>query len=146
MKLTTFAILMALLTGFGAAWNIQALRWDADAASIRQKASEDLERARKQQDDRIEQAENEKEKIQNDFEEFKRAEAERDATIGSGGKRVSVRAKRPSVPSSATDSGRAASGAAELDPAYRSTLSALRRGAEEQLRLLNICRAELFAR
>lgn len=146
MKTVIIASFIALLTGFGVAWNWQAQRWDADVAKVRKNYSDEAEKARKEQDARIEIAENQKEDIQNAFEAFRRAEDERNAAIDRGDQRVHVRANCPSVPSAATNTSRIKVGTAELDPAYRSTLSALRRGAEEQLRLLNICRAELGAR
>lgn len=146
MKTILIAAFVALVTGFGIAWNWQAHRWDADVATIRKDYADATEKARKDQDARIEAAENQKEDIQNAFDAFRRAEDERNASIGRGDQRVYVRAKCPAVPATSTDSSRAESGTAELDPAYRSTLSALRRGATEQLRLLNICRAELMAR
>lgn len=137
---------VALLTGFGIAWNWQAQRWDADVAKIRKNYADATEKSREEQDARIEAAENQKENIQNAFDAFRRAEDERNASLDRGVQRVYVRANCPAMPATSTDSGRTASGTAELDPAYRSTLSALRRGAAEQLRLLNICRAELGAR
>lgn len=137
---------VAMVTGFGIAWNWQAQRWDADVAKIRKDYSDATEKARKDQDARIETAENQKEDIQNAFDAFRSAEDERNANLDRGIQRVYVRASCPAVPATSTDPGRTSSGTAELDPAYRSTLSALRRGAEEQLRLLNICRAELGAR
>ena len=146
MKTIIIASFIALITGFGIAWNWQAQRWDADVATIRKDYSDATEKARQDQDARIEAAENQKEDIQNAFDAFRRAEDERNANLDSGVQRVYVRAKCPAVSATSPDPGRAESATAELDPAYRSTLSALRRGAEEQLRLLNICRAELGAR
>lgn len=146
MKPILIAAFVALITGFGIAWNWQAQRWDADVKTIRKDYADATEKARKDQDARIEAAENQKEDIQNAFDAFRRAEDERNASIDRGVQRVYVRAKCPAMPAASTDSSGTASGTAELDPAYRSTLSALRRGAAEQLRLLNICRAELGAR
>lgn len=140
------ASFLALIVGFGIAWNWQAQRWDADVAAIRKDYSDATEKARKEQDARVEAAENQKEDIQNAFDAFRRAEDERNVNLDRGIQRVYVRASCPGVPSASPDSSRTQAGTAELDPAYRSTLSALRRGAEEQLRLLNICRAELGAR
>ena len=146
MKTIIIASFIAFITGFGIAWNWQAQRWDADVATIRKDYSDEAEKARQDQDARIKAAENQKEDIQNAFDAFRRAEDERNAAIDRGVQRVYVRAKCPTVPAISPDPGRAESGTAELDPAYRSTLSALRRGAEEQLRLLKICRVELMAR
>lgn len=146
MKPILIAAFVALITGFGIAWNWQAQRWDADVAKIRKDYADATEKARKDQDARIEAAENQKESIQNAFDAFRRAEDERNVSIDRGVQRVYVRAKCPAVPATSIGSSRAESGTAELDPAYRSTLSALRHGAAEQLRLLNICRAELGAR
>ena len=146
MKTILISAFVALITGFGIAWNWQAQRWDADVATIRKDYADATEKARKDQDARIEAAENQKENIQNAFDAFRRAEDERNASIDRGVQRVYVRAKCPAMPESSANSSGASGGTAELDPAYRSTLSALRRGAAEQLRLLNICRAELGAR
>lgn len=145
MKTILIAAFVALITGFGIAWNWQAQRWDADVATIRKDYADATEKARKDQDARIEAAENQKEIIQNAFDAFRRAEDERSASIDRGIQRVYVRAKCPAVPTASADSSRVESGTAELDPAYRSTLSALRRGTAEQLRLLNICRAQIGA-
>lgn len=146
MKEILIAAFVALITGFGIAWNWQAQRWDADVSAIRQKKSDDLLAAYQDREARIAEAESKKEEIQNAFDAFRAAEDKRNADIGSGTQRVYVRAKCPAVSATKVDSSRTPSGAAELDSAYRSTLSALRRGAAEQLRLLNICRAELMAR
>lgn len=78
--------------------------------------------------------------------QVKTHEDDRDSRIDSGVERVYVRASCPSLPAVTPDAGGTGGGAAELDPAYRKTLSDLRRGAEEQLALLNFCRAELRAR
>lgn len=145
MKTILIATFVALITGFGIAWNLQAQRWDADVATIRKDYADAAEKARMDQDARIEAAENQKEDIQNAFDAFRRAEDVRNASIDRGIQRVYVRAKCPAVPATTTDPSRTESGTAELDPAYRSTLSALRRGAQEQLRLLNICRAHIGA-
>ncbi|AVQ10310.1 Rz-like lysis protein [Myoviridae environmental samples] len=146
MKTILIAAFVALIAGFGIAWNWQAQRWDADVAKIRKDYADATEKSRKEQDSRIEAAENQKENIQNAFDTFRRAEDERNASLDRGVQRVYVRAKCPTVPAASTDSSGAKDGTAELDPAYRSTLSALRNGAAEQLRLLNICRVELEAR
>lgn len=145
MRSMLIASFIAMITGFGIAWNWQAQRWDADVATIRNDYADAAAEARKAQDARIETAENQKEDIQNAFDAFRRAEDERNANLDRGVQRVYVRAKCPAVPAAPADSGRVESGAAELDPAYRSTLSALRRGSAEQLRLLNICRAQIGA-
>ena len=145
MKTILIVAFVSLITGFGIAWNLQAQRWDADVATIRENYADESEKVRKDQDARIEAAENQKEDIQNAFDAFRRAEDERNANLDRGVQRVYVRAKCPAVPAAPADSGRVESGAAELDPAYRSTLSALRRGSAEQLRLLNICRAQIGA-
>lgn len=137
------ALGVAALVGFGCAWNVQAWRWDADAASLRDQASKALVVAYADRDEKIAQAEARKEELQIEFDKFKASEADRDNAVDRGERIVYVRAKCPSVPSASTDSSRTESGAAELDPAYRRTLSKLREGVEEQRRLLNDCRAEL---
>jgi hypothetical protein len=146
MKTILIASFVSLVTGLGIAWNWQAQRWDADVAKIRGSYANEALKMRVEQEFRIAAAESQKEQIQNDFDAFRRAEDERNANLDSGVQRVYVRAKCPSVPAASPNPGRTESATAELDPAYRSTLSTLRRGAEEQLRLLNICRAELGAR
>lgn len=125
---------------------MQGLRWDADVASIRDAASSELAAAYEQQAEKFKAVEAKKEEVQNEYQAFKAAEAKRNADIGTGVKRVYVRATCPAVPSTSTDSGRVESGTAELDSAARRTLSDLRIGVEEQRRLLNVCRAELGAR
>lgn len=70
----------------------------------------------------------------------------RDGRIAAGIERVYVRASCPELPATPANAGRAGAGAAELDPAYRHTLSQLRRAADQQLALLNLCRAELQLR
>lgn len=145
MKTILIVAFIALITGFGIAWNWQAQRWDADVSAIRQKQSADLLAVYQDREARIAEAESKKEEIQNAFDAFRAAEDKRNADIGSGAQRVYVRANCSAVPATSTDSSRTTSGTAELDPAYRSTLSALRQRAAEQLRLLNLCRAELGA-
>lgn len=146
MRVILLAAGLGLLVGFGAAWAWQGSRWDADVADISKKQSDDLLAAYQDREARIAEAESKKEEIQNAFDAFRAAEDKRNTDIGGGAKRVYVRANCPAVPAAEADTGRASSRAAELDPAYRSTLSALRRGVEEQRRLLNYCRAELMAR
>lgn len=131
---------------FLAAWLVQGWRWDADVAKIRLAASSELSAVYEERDRKIGEAENQKEAVQNEFNAFKQSEGERNAAVSASVKRVYVRANCPSVPETSTGASRAASGSAELDPAYRQTLSDLRVGAEEQRRLLNVCRAELMIR
>lgn len=137
------ALGMAALVGFGCAWNVQAWRWDADAARLRDQSSKALVLAYADRDEKITKAEARKEEIQIEFDKFKAGEADRDTAIDRGERVVYVRANCPSVPSASANPGRVESGTAELDPAYRRTLSKLRQGVEEQRRLLNACRAEL---
>ena len=146
MRVILLAAGLGLLVGFGAAWAWQGSRWDADVADISKKQSDDLLAAYQDREARIAEAESKKEEIQNAFDAFRAAEDKRNTDIGGGAKRVYVRANCPALPATQADTSRASGGAAELDPAYRSTLSALRWGVEEQRRLLNSCRAELMSR
>lgn len=143
MRTTAIAAFMALVTGFGVAWNWQAQRWDADVAEIRKEHSDSLLTAYQDREARIAEAESKKEEIQNEYDAFRRAEDARNASVDRGEQRVYVRAKCPAVPGATGNSGRTEAGTAELDSAARSTLSALRIRAEEQRRLLNVCRATL---
>lgn len=131
---------------FLAAWLVQGWRWDADVAGIRLTASSELAAAYQERDKKIGEAENQKEAVQNEFNAFKQSESERNAAVSASVKRVYVRATCPAVPETSTGASGAASESAELDPAYRQTLSDLRIGVEEQRRLLNVCRAELMIR
>lgn len=97
-------------------------------------------------DDKVGAAEKAKADIEREYVDYKAAEAERNKRIESGATRVYVRANCPSVPASEADPSGTASRTAELDPAYRQALSDLRRGVEDQRRLLNRCRAELLSR
>lgn len=146
MKSILIAAFVALIAGFGIAWSWQGQRWDADVSAIRKKQSDNLLAAYQDREARIAEAESKKEEIQNAFDAFRAAEDKRNADIGSGTQRVYVRANCPAVPATKAYPSRTPSGTAELNPAYRSALSALRRGVEEQRRLLNSCRAELMAR
>lgn len=141
-----WACALSALIGASGGWYIQGLRWDASEAKLRDAQSAALSAAYDDRDAKIEAAENRKEVIEREFNDFKKAESVRDDAINAGTQRVYVRASCPAVPEAEADTGRAESGAAELDPAYRQTLSDLRRGAEEQLKLLNKCRAELIDR
>ncbi len=138
--------LVAALAGFGVGWYIQGLRWDAKVAEMRDTQSRDLAAAYADRDAKVEQAERKKEEVNNEYEAFKAAEAKRNAGISAGTQRVYVRATCPSVPATQANTSRTEIGTAELDPAYRQALSDLRAGAAEQLRLLNVCRAELMSR
>lgn len=140
-----YACVLAALIGAAGGWYVQGLRWDASEAKMRDAQSRALAAAYADRDSRVAAAENRKEVVEREFNDFKKAESDRDGDISSGVKRVYVRTSCPAVPAAEADTGRAESGAAELDPAYRQTLSDLRRGAVEQLRLLNLCRAELMA-
>lgn len=131
---------------FLAAWIMQGWRWDADVADIRLTASRELSAAYEERDKKIVEAEDQKEAVQNEFNAFKQSEGERNAAVSASLKRVYVRATCPAVPETSTGAGRVTSGSAELDPAYRQTLSDLRVGVEDQRRLLNVCRAELMIR
>lgn len=140
------ACIMAVLAGFGVGWYIQGLRWDADVAQMRDTQSQDLAAAYADRDEKVELAEKKKEEVNNEYQAFKSAEAARNVAISSGAQRVHVRATCPAVPATQTNTSRTEGGTAELDPAYRQALSDLRAGAAEQLRLLNVCRAELIGR
>jgi len=146
MNMTLAASGLALVVGFGVAWNVQALRWDKDVADLRQDQSSKLIESWADGERKTLAAENQKEAIQNEFDQFKQIEALRDASISAGTKRVHVRATCPAVSGTEANAGGAKSGTVELDPAYQRTLSNLRSGAAEQLRLLNFCRAELKSR
>lgn len=146
MNITAILAGVAFIVGAGLAWNVQAWRWDADVAEMRQEQSNKLLETWADGQRKAIAVENQKEAIQNEFSAFKQAEALRDASIGVGVKRVYVRATCPAVSGATTNASGTASGAVELDPAYRSTLSDLRRAAAEQLRLLNVCRVELLNR
>lgn len=139
-----YACVLAAMIGAAGGWYVQGLRWDTSETKLRTEQLEALAAAYADRDSRVAAAENRKEVVEREFNDFKKAEAARDDAIGSGVRRVYVRASCPAVSAAETDTGRAASGAAELDPRYRSALSDLRRGAVEQLRLLNLCRAELM--
>lgn len=141
-----WACALSALIGASGGWYIQGLRWDASEAKLRDAQSAALSAAYDYRDAKVRTAEDKKEVVEREFNDFKNAEAARDGDINTGVKRVYVRASCPSVPAAETDTSRAASGTAELDPAYRQALSDLRRGAAEQLMLLNLCRAELIAR
>jgi prophage endopeptidase len=143
---TAWTYLLAFLLGAAGAYYVQGLRWDSDVAEIRQNASEDLSAAYKNRDLQIWAAEARKEQVQNEYLAFKDSEAKRNADVAAGVKRVYVRATCPAVSGAASNTGGVESGTAELDSNYRQALSDLRSGAQEQLRLLNVCRAELMAR
>jgi hypothetical protein len=136
----------AFVIGFGAAWNVQAWRWDAYVAELRQEQTSKLLESWADGERKALAAEDQKEAIQNEFNEFKQIEALRNASISAGVKRVYVRATCPAVSGAEANASGTSGGTVELDPAYRQTLSDLRSGAAEQLRLLNVCRAELKSR
>lgn len=146
MNITAILAGVAFVVGSGLAWNVQAWRWDADVAELRQEQAGKLLESWADGERKALASEDQKEAIQNDFNQFKQIEALRNASIGAGATRVRVRATCPAVPDPKADAGGISGGTAELDPAYRQTLSDLRSGAAEQLRLLNVCRAELKSR
>lgn len=129
--------------GFSAAWYVQDLRSKDDIAKINDKHYQAALDAWVVYASDLQAVEDQKEKIQNEYAAFVDSEKQRDRSIDIGTRRVYVRASCP-LPTAKTDTIRTESRASELDPAYRRTLSQLRAGVEEQRRLLNICRAELF--
>lgn len=143
---TLTACVLSALIGAAGGWYVQGLRWDASEAKLRGEQSEALRKVYIDRDTRVAAAEDKKEVVEREFNDFKKTETARDGDINTGVKRVYVRASCPAMPAAEADTGRASGGSVELDPAYRQTLSDLRRGAAEQLRLLNLCRAELIAR
>lgn len=146
MNITAMLAGVALVVGFGCAWSVQAWRWDADVADLHRAQDNKLIESWADGERKAATAEDKKEAIQNDFNEFRKAEVERNAAVGTGVRRVYVRATCPSVPNPEANTSGVKGGSAELDPAYRQTLSDLRSGAAEQLRLLNVCRIELKSR
>lgn len=143
---TAFTYLLACSLGAAGAYYVQGLRWDSDLAEIRQKASDELSTAYKNRDLQIWATEARKEQVQNEYLAFKDSEAKRNADVTAGSKRVYVRATCPAVSGTSSSASGIESGTAELDSNYRQALSDLRSGAQEQLRLLNVCRAELMPR
>lgn len=136
----------SILAGFISGWSIQGIRWDSDVQRIEGDQSSALILAYQDRDDKVGVAEKAKADIEREYGNYKASEAERNKRIESGATRVYVRASCPSVPASEANPSGTASRTAELDPAYRQALSDLRRGVEDQRRLLNRCRAELMAR
>lgn len=142
MSATRTYLLCAAL-GFVSAWYVQGLRTESAVNEVRDGYSSERDKAWNAYSARIESAESEKAKAEAALNEFIKNESLRNSSIGAGVKRVYVRATCPGLPTSESDTGRIEGGAAELDPAYRQTLSDLRAGVETQRALLNKCRAAL---
>lgn len=134
---------IAGLLGFSSAWYVQGLRAKDDIAQINDRHYQAALDVWAAYANYLQAVEDQKEKIQNEYAAFVESEKKRDSAIDTGTRRVYVRASCP-LPTAKTDTSGTQARTSELDPAYRRTLSQLRAGVEEQRRLLNICRAELF--
>lgn len=125
---------------------IQGMRWDADIAARDREAAKSYQAMVEDKDVQLEEREKRRVATQVELSIANEKIDALDRAIADGSKRVFVRATCPTVPETSAVSGGTGSGAAELDPAYRPVVSQLRREAERQLALLNLCRAELRAR
>lgn len=143
MRALILAAGIAGLLGFSSAWYVQDLRAKDDIAQINDKHYQSALSAWALYANDLQAVEDQKEKIQNEYAAFVESEKQRDRAIDTGARRVYVRASCP-LPTTEADTSGTQARTSELDPAYRRTLSQLRAAVEEQRRLLNICRAELF--
>lgn len=145
-----YAIPLAAIASFAAAWFIQGIRWDLDVQSRELVTAEAINAnvtaiANKMQADRAES-----EKARSAYIEYKKgAEIEisnLERRVTAGPDRLYIKADCPAVPATGTNASRAGSGAARLDSTATRAYFALERGIAEQYGLLQLCRAELKKR
>lgn len=146
-----YGYITAALIGFGAAWYVQGLRWDSDAASIRHTADQALVVNVDAVNQQLIASRAQTEEIRKVFLDYKTgkenetAALERD--VADGIKRLRVKATcAPAVPSTGTVPGGAGEGTAELTAAAARAYWDLRRGLDRQFGELQLCRSELRKR
>ena len=142
---------LALSIGFGGAWYVQGVRWDADVKEISLVSANATVAAVGAINSQLIQSRAETESIRATYlSEKEKANREIDdleLRVTAGPERLYIKAKCPAgVPGAGTDTSGAGSGAAELDAASTRTYIAIERGLSEQYRLLQFCRAELKKR
>lgn len=148
---SVYGYALALSIGFGGAWYVQVLRWDAEAKEIRLASANATIEAVGAINSQLIQSRTETESIRATYlSEKEKANLEIDdleRRVTAGPERLYIKAKCPAgVPASGADAGRVNAGAAELDPIASGYYFALERGLAEQYRLLQFCRAELKKR
>lgn len=148
---SVYGYALALSIGFGGAWYVQGLRWDAEAKEVSLSSANATIAAVGAINSQLIQSRAETESIRATYlSEKEKANREIDdleRRVTAGPERLYIKAKCPAgMPGAGTDAIGAGSGAAELDAASTRTYLALERGLSEQYRLLQFCRAELKKR
>lgn len=148
---SVYGYALALSIGFGGAWYVQVLRWDAEVKEIRLASASATIEAVGDINSQLIKSRTETESIRATYlSEKEKANREIDdleRRVTAGPERLYIKAKCPAgVPGAGTDASGARSGAAELDAASTRTYIAIERGLSEQYRLLQFCRAELKKR
>lgn len=132
---------LGVLLGWWPTWML----WNAELTTVAEAAHKAEQQAAREMDIQLTERESRRAATLADLEKANAQIDELDRAVAAGTKRVYVRASCPELPAAPNASG-VASRTAELDPAYRPVVSELRRRAEAQLALLNLCRAELQQR
>ena len=148
---SVYGYALALSIGFGGAWYVQWLRWDAEVKEIRLASANATIEAVGAINSQLIQSRAETESIRATYlSEKEKANREIDdleRRVTAGPERLYIKAKCPAgVPGAGTDASGTGTGTAELDATSTRTYLALERGLAEQYRLLQFCRAELKKR
>jgi hypothetical protein len=141
---------LALLIGASGSWYVQGLRWGNDVQARDLIMSEAMRKNVEVVNRQLITSRDLTEKIRADFLTYK-AEKEDETSaleraVADGAKRLSIRARCPTVPATGAVPGGAVSGTAELEPAAERVYFALKRGADRQFADLQFCRSELKKR
>lgn len=145
-----YGYVTAFLIGAGAAWYVQGLRWENDIASIRHDSDVAIAANVDAVSQQLIASRAQTEAIRATFIEYKAGKENEtsalERAVADGTKRLSIRARCPTVPATGTVPGGAGSGTAELEPTAERAYFALKRGADRQYADLQFCRSELRKR
>lgn len=148
---SVYGYALALSIGFGGAWYVKVLRWDAEVKEIRLASANATIEAVGAINSQLIQSRTETESIRATYLSKKeKANLEIDdleRRVTAGPERLYIKAKCPAgVPGAGTDAGRADTGAAELSAASTADYLSYERLYAQQFGLLQFCRAELKKR
>lgn len=145
MSAPIYALCAAL--GFGAAWGIQGVRWNASDLASELAVKEDIAKQVGVINANLTESRAETERSRTEYLEYKKnAESQigdLERRVTAGPERMYIKAKCPAVPAAGADASGTGGGAAELDATATRAYLDLERGLAEQYSLLQLCRREL---